>query len=142
MVGFCTSCHMEGECAEEQIPEYGLHPSNIYMSMMQEKSDVLTQTEYEDFIDHFPIFTDEGVKSTEGNIVCNTCHDSHLWDPYHPKKGSGEEIEGDATNSFLRKDIIFTFCASCHGEESLYKFKYFHIIKGRKETEPVAEEND
>jgi hypothetical protein len=32
----------------------------------------------------------------------------------------------------LRKDISFTFCASCHGEEALYRFKYFHMIKGRK----------
>jgi len=91
----------------------------------------MTQDQYEKFIDQFPIFTDEGEKSIEGNIVCTTCHDAHLWDPYRPQKGEGEEIEGDATNSFLRKDITFTFCASCHGEEALYKFKYFHKIKGR-----------
>ncbi len=131
MVGFCTGCHQEDGCAEEQIPEYGLHPSSVYMALMQEKSDIMTKTQYEEFIDQFPIFTDEGEKSLEGNIVCNTCHDTHLWDAYHPEKGEGKETEGDATNSFLRKDISSTFCASCHGEEALYKFKYFHKIKGR-----------
>jgi predicted CXXCH cytochrome family protein len=131
MVGFCTGCHQEDGCAEEQIPEYGLHPSSVYMALMQEKSDILTKTQYEEFIDQFPIFTDEGEKSLEGNIVCNTCHDTHLWDAYHPEKGEGKETEGDATNSFLRKDISSIFCASCHGEEALYKFKYFHKIKGR-----------
>jgi len=131
MIGLCTTCHLEGECAEEQIPEYGLHPHRLYMAMMQEKSDLMTQDQYEKFIDQFPIFTDEGEKSIEGNIVCTTCHDAHLWDPYRPQKGEGEEIEGDATNSFLRKDISFTFCASCHGEEALYRFKYFHFLKGR-----------
>ena len=141
MIGLCTSCHLEDECAEEKIPEYGLHPNRLYMALIQEKSDLMTKDQYEKFIDQFPIFTDEGEKSFEGNIVCTTCHDPHLWDAYHPKKGSGEEIEGNATNSFLRKDISFTFCASCHGEEALYKFKYFHKIKGRKGEEPIPKED-
>jgi predicted CXXCH cytochrome family protein len=131
MVGLCSSCHLEDECAEEHIPEYGLHPSRLYMAMMQEKSSVMTPDQYEKFINQFPIFTDEGEKSIQGNIVCSTCHDAHLWDAYHPKRGAGEEIEGNATNSFLRKNISFTFCASCHGEDALYKFKYFHFLKGR-----------
>lgn len=141
LIGLCTSCHLEDECAEEKIPEYGLHPNRLYMALIQEKSDLMSQDQYEKFIDQFPIFTNEAEKSVEGNIVCTTCHDLHLWDAYHPKKGSGEEIEGNATNSFLRKDISFTFCASCHGEEALYKFKFFHKIKGRKGEEAIPKED-
>ena len=142
MIGVCTSCHLEDECAEGKIPECGLHPTRLYMALFHEKSDVLDKEQYEKFINQFPIFTDQGEKSIEGNIVCTTCHEPHLWDAYHPGKGTGEEIEGNATNSFLRKDISFTFCASCHGEEALYKFKYFHSFKGRKKEEPVPEEED
>jgi hypothetical protein len=140
MTGLCTSCHMDGECAGEKIPEYGLHPNRLYMALVQEKSDSLSQEEYEKFMDQFPVFTDKGEKSVHGDIVCITCHDPHLWDSDHPRKGSGEKVEGNATNSFLRKDISFTFCASCHGEDALFKFKYFHKIKGRKKEEPVEEE--
>ena len=132
MVKLCTSCHSEDECAEEQVPEHGLHPTRLYMALLQEKSDLMNQDQYEAFTDQFPIFTEEGEKSVGGNIVCTTCHDAHVWNAHHPRKGSGKEIEGDAVSSFLRKDISFTFCASCHGEEALYKFKYFHMTKGRK----------
>ena len=105
------------------------------MAMMQEKSDLMTKEQYEVFMDQFPIFTNRGEKSALGNIVCSTCHDDHHWDAYSLHKGAGIETEGDATNSFLRKDIAFTFCASCHGEEALYKFKYFHLRKSREEKE-------
>ncbi len=132
MTGLCTSCHLEGKCGGAKIPEYGLHPNKIYMAILQEKSDLTEQGQYEKFIHRFPLFTDEGEKSTEGNIVCTTCHDVHLWIASHPHKGIGEETEGDATNSFLRKGISFTFCASCHGEESIYQYLNFHFFKGRK----------
>jgi hypothetical protein len=132
MIKLCTSCHSEDACAEEQVPDYGLHPTKLYMALLQERSDLMNQEQYEAFIDQFPIYTDEGEKSVGGNIVCSTCHDTHIWNAHHPKKGLGKEIEGDAVSSFLRKDISFTFCASCHGEEALYKFKYFHMTKGRK----------
>jgi predicted CXXCH cytochrome family protein len=131
MVGFCTNCHLEGKCAGTQIPEYGLHPSRLYMALMEEKSSELTSEQYEKYSNHFPIFTEEGERSIQGNIVCTTCHDAHLWDAHRPQKGSSQEIEGDASSSFLRKDISFTFCSSCHGEDALYKFKYFHLLKGR-----------
>ena len=131
MIGLCTSCHMAGECAQAKIPEYGLHPSKIYMAILQEKSDLMEQEHYEKFIHRFPLFTDEGKKSTEGNIVCTTCHDDHLWDTHLPKKGPGEKREGNPKNSFLRKGIASTFCSSCHGEEAIYKFLNFHSFKGR-----------
>jgi hypothetical protein len=94
---------------------------------------MVTAVQFETFMGQFPVFTGTGEKSVEGNIVCSTCHDDHLFDPYHPRKGPGVEVEGNATNSFLRKNISFTFCASCHGEDALYKFKYFHKAKGRVE---------
>ena len=141
MTGFCSSCHMQGQCAENKIPEYGLHPRDLYMAMAQEKSGSMSQEEYEKFLDQFPIFTDEGEKSVKGDIVCVTCHDPHLWNASHQQhKGPGKEIEGNATNSFLREKISFTLCSSCHGEDALYMFKYFHALKGRIKQEPIKEE--
>ena len=131
MVGLCTSCHAPDECAGEKVPEYGLHPSRIYMAMIEERSDALEEDTFKTYLKQFPIYTGEGEKSAGGDIVCSTCHDPHLWDARFLRKGPGEKVEGNATTSFLRKDIAFTFCASCHGEEGLFKFKYFHSIKGR-----------
>jgi predicted CXXCH cytochrome family protein len=133
MISLCTGCHMAGECAGEQMPDYALHPGRLYIAMMQEKLDLVAANQFEAFMDQFPVFSSTGEKSVEGNIVCSTCHDDHLFDPYHLQKGPGVEVEGNATNSFLRKNISFTFCASCHGEDALYKFKYFHKAKGRVE---------
>lgn len=137
MVGLCTSCHATDHCAGEKLPEYGLHPSRLYMAMMQERSSELKEDAFKKFIDHYPIFTPEGDKNIRGDIVCSTCHDVHLWDARSPARGSGEKLEGNATNSFLRKDAAFIFCASCHGEEAIFKFKYFHIIKGRMKEKPL-----
>jgi hypothetical protein len=140
MIGMCTSCHQEAECAAQKVPEYGLHPNRIYMAMLQEKTDFMGQEEYEKYLDQFPVFTNEGEKSVEGDIVCSTCHDVHLWDAHHQRQGPGEEIEGNATNSFLRKNISFTFCASCHGEDAIFLFKYFHSLKGRIKEVPFEQE--
>jgi hypothetical protein len=71
--------------------------------------------------------------------VCSTCHDLHRWDARSLKKGPGEKVEGNATNSFMRKDIAFTFCSGCHGDEALFAFKYFHSVKGRVKEKPVPE---
>lgn len=132
MIGVCTSCHLEGECAQAKIPDYGLHPNKIYMTILQEKSDSEKQEYPETFIDRFPLYTDAGKKSIEGNIVCTTCHDSHRWDTHRLEKGPGEEKEGNPNNSFLRKGIASTFCASCHGEESIYQYLNYHLFKARK----------
>ncbi len=140
MIGVCTSCHVEGDCAADKVPDYGLHPDRIYMALLQEKAGSMNAEEYEEYLERFPIYTDEGEKSVEGNIVCSTCHDVHLWDARRPGKVPGKEIEGNATNSFLRRNISFSFCASCHGEDALFMFKYFHIHKGRIKLEQVDEE--
>jgi cytochrome c553 len=61
----------------------------------------------------------------------------HRWDARSSSQGPGKKEEGNATTSFLRKDTAFTFCASCHGEDAIFKFKYFHSIKGRMKEKPA-----
>lgn len=139
MVGLCTSCHAPDGCAETKLLEYGLHPSKLYMALLQERSAELNEDAYKTFLGLAPVFTDDGEKSAEGDIICSTCHDSHIWNARLPEKGPGENIEGNAVTSFLRKDVAFTFCASCHGEEGLFKFKYFHLPRGRIKQKPLSE---
>lgn len=136
MVGLCTACHASDQCAGEKLPEYGLHPSRLYMALMQERSSELKEDAFNQLIDRYPIFTPEGDKDVRGDIVCSTCHDAHLWNAHSPAKGAGERLEGNATNSFLRKDTASVFCAGCHGEVAIFKFKYFHSIKGRRKEKP------
>ncbi len=141
LVGLCTGCHAPDKCAGEKQVAYGLHPSRLYMARLQERSGALDEDAFGEFIDRYPIFTPEGKKTAGGEIVCSTCHDMHRWDARSPAQGPGKKEEGNATNSFLRKDTAFTFCASCHGEDAIFKFKYFHSIKGRmkEKSAPMAE---
>jgi hypothetical protein len=71
------------------------------------------------------LFTDNGNPSDNGTIVCATCHNI-------PMTGSDEMesiISSDSDNStdgFLRTGIAEKFCKSCHGEDALVRFLYFH----------------
>jgi hypothetical protein len=94
---------------------------------------------FETDIDEFPIFSDAGEITENGNIVCSTCHNPHQWDPRLEENGAGKEVEGDVTNSFLRPGLLSMFCAACHGKDGLIKFTYFHSRKGRvKEKAPFS----
>ncbi len=142
MTGLCTCCHQKGQCAEVKLPEYGLHPSSPFMTLILKKNGSMDPRQFDEFIGQFPLFTDNGEKSVKGSIVCTTCHETHLWNSHYPGKGSGEETEGNSISSFLRKDIEYIFCAKCHGEDALYKFKFFHRIKSRKKTDELTVRED
>jgi hypothetical protein len=128
MVMLCTGCHSEGNVAKNQIPQFGLHPRGLTFPV--EKSGPLNQP--------FPIYNDLGELSPDGNIVCSTCHNPHQWNSQHNIKGPGIHVEGNATNSFLREEVRETFCTVCHGEDSLFKFKYFHSPIGRGKEQPFS----
>jgi len=131
MTALCTGCHLENKCAAQKIPKYGLHPDRLFMAMNRETSDSLSSSVA---TDRFPLYTDRGERSATGNIVCSTCHDPHLWSYRQAGKGPGAESEGSAFNSFLRENVAAAFCAACHGQEAIYKYKYYHQDKGRKKT--------
>jgi len=125
MVMICTGCHSEGNIAQDTIPLYGLHPQRL--EFPAEKQDVINRVNKK-----FPIYSNEGEVTTEGNIVCSTCHNPHQWDPRNHINGREVQAEGTATTSFLRAELCERFCAVCHGEDSLVKFTYFHRSTGRK----------
>jgi hypothetical protein len=134
MTGLCTGCHSPGNIAATQMPDFGLHPKGFLVPEEQTNPD-MPKIAFEMVKEEFPIFSPRGEIADSGNIVCSTCHNPHQWDPFNPSKGSGKEVEGNATNSFLRPYLHSKFCTVCHGRDGLIKFKYYHSQIGRKKRE-------
>jgi hypothetical protein len=68
-----------------------------------------------------PLYDKEGNRSDNGKIACMTCHEPHIWDPKkNIQNYSFKNIEGDASNSFLRNanSPFSTLCESCHTNEA------------------------
>ncbi|SHE22182.1 NHL repeat domain protein [methanotrophic endosymbiont of Bathymodiolus puteoserpentis (Logatchev)] len=119
----CLNCHQKEGVAKEKVIEFYGHPYKDMVLFSDEKVMPLVETTHEKIAEF-------------GAIACITCHEPHTWEPL---KGAAEKlysvldykqqenIEGDITNSFLRhKGVQDTFCVSCHGIESLPKYKYYH----------------
>jgi hypothetical protein len=78
-------------------------------------------------VNYLPLFHDtSGEHVSVGSISCPSCHNAHQWDPEVAAKGKGVNLEGNATNSFLRTHSPDIMCKDCHGFEALVKFKFFH----------------
>ena len=133
MTALCTGCHSPGECAEEQVPEFGLHPKGFLIP--EERVAGKPVMTFEMLKDEFPIFMRNGEIAEGGNIVCSTCHNPHQWDPHQEARGPGKNVEGDVINSFLRPTLHAQFCTLCHGDEGLLMLKYFHSHLGRQKRE-------
>lgn len=140
MTSLCTECHREDSCGEKKIPYYGLHPNRLFMAMNRNRSNVPDTLTDQSRQNRFPLYTETGKRTPDGNIVCSTCHDPHLWSAHQAGPGPGKNTEGTAFTSFLRADISFSFCSACHGEDAIYKFKYYHRDKGRKKM-PAGKQN-
>jgi len=127
MIKLCTGCHTTEGCASEKVPVRGLHPDAFTIS------ENIINTDHTDILkEKFSFYSPDGKKDGPGNIVCSTCHDPHQWNGDKKTKGNNEKLEGDVTNSFLRADLPDILCASCHGQEGLFNFKYFHSPISRK----------
>ncbi len=121
MESMCRSCHQQAGIAEAKIPPQKTHPKRTVSSNMgrmfgRRTANILA-----------PVFDANGKHVDAGLISCPTCHDPHQWDPARAVKGTGKNQEGDAMNSFLRhQNTEFFLCSDCHGEDALYRYKYFH----------------
>jgi predicted CXXCH cytochrome family protein len=86
-----------------RLPHFGLHPGTCFAAAFNERSRESTGG----------ILLEEGDRSEQGAIVCATCH-------VVPRDQQG------TVKDFIRQDIAETFCKTCHGNEALVRFLYFH----------------
>jgi len=102
----CASCHNENGLAQKALTGKLTHPIDIPVP-----DGMTTGT--------LPLFSDDGKKSPEGKVTCATCHDLHTWSVKTDDRG-GKDVQGDATNSFLRKSSSpdSTLCRTCHVDKA------------------------
>jgi len=118
MERMCNSCHAENGSAKEKIPLIATHPQGKIVNLGKD---------IEGKVNYLPLFHDtSGEPVNVGSISCASCHNVHQWDPRSPVKGTGVNVEGNATNSFLRVRSPNLMCKDCHGFDALAKFKFFH----------------
>ena len=124
METLCNSCHSASGWARNKTPLISSHPEE----KMVDLGEIL-----KDRYASFPLFNKtSGKLVTHGNISCPSCHNAHQWDPGSATKGPGVNVEGNATNSFLRAQSFNMICKDCHGIEGLFRFKFFHDPDERK----------
>ncbi len=109
----CDGCHSKNGVAKAKLIGDHYHPVDL----------PIKETKLSRFrgriAGELPLYGEDGDRMEDGKIVCITCHDPHSWDSR--KSGSLENsepqnMEGDATNSFLRK-VNFPspeLCTTCH----------------------------
>jgi predicted CXXCH cytochrome family protein len=106
--GMCLSCH-DGEEGGYQIKGVGdfSHPINI-----EPASNVTIPKE-------LPLYSTGLTKTPKGRIQCFSCHDVHRWSPASPTEKNVKDVEGDASNSFLRisNSESSTLCLQCHTDK-------------------------
>ena len=125
----CFSCHSETKIAGAKIPLETKHPQQIKLW-----SPSLRKIIYGKEVPDILVFNEQGRRSEFGSINCASCHNPHQWDASRAQPGTGELIEGDAMNSFLRSNQSNNIvCQDCHGNESIYRYKYFHTHEAHKE---------
>ena len=118
----CLSCHADGKIAENKQPISYKHPKDalIWSQEIRDHFGRISKTA-------LPVFDAFGRRTDAmGSIACATCHDAHTWQA-DSKTPPGKNTEGDVSNSFLRvKHTKGIVCTECHGEEAIYRYKYFH----------------
>lgn len=125
----CLNCHNPDGIAGHKVPTRLLHPSQVLAWSNQVRAAAPERRK----LPVTPVYDHRGRRTKVGNITCASCHDPHRWGPNTSGQGPGVNIEGDATNSFLRNSISGGLvCADCHGRDAIFLYKYFHGLESRK----------
>ena len=130
----CNSCHSKNGSGKSKIPEIDSHPKGMLITNVGR--------DVKDSLNYFPLFNRiSGAYMSVGDISCSSCHNVHQWDPKIRSKGQGINIEGSATNSFLRPHTYNLVCIDCHGLDALFRFKFYHDPEDRVEkTERLSQQ--
>jgi predicted CXXCH cytochrome family protein len=100
----CLACH--GEKTDHKTTPIGKHSHPI---RVQSTSTGTAPKE-------LPLFSANADRDSTGTVQCVTCHNAHRWDPDSLTKRGGINVEGDASNSFLRiaNSSSSALCLECH----------------------------
>ena len=122
---FCTGCHAPNGPAKAKQVGRKDHPVQVALK----GSDITPPGRV---AAELPLYNAGGETQGGDRITCRTCHDPHTWSAdgkdVVPENTAGTSpkaavvnIEGDATNSFLRKVASPTpdLCVVCHAETAL-----------------------
>ncbi len=108
----CVGCHQTGKAGEGSIPQSADHPIvPLYNRIDSENSGSM------------PTYDEKGEQSSRGMISCLSCHDPHLGTTIQEPDASGEYR---GMGKFLRPFSQQKLCDNCHGEESIWRYLYFH----------------
>ncbi len=126
IAAICAGCHSSGGKAPGQAaPIFEAHPAGLALPHGIQSAAGSS----------YFLYNPDGERTPAGDITCSTCHNPHQWDSQDKGRNPGTDMKGDASNSFLREGIHNLFCASCHGEESLFKFLFYHRpVRTRQDT--------
>lgn len=107
----CTCCHSKGGNAGNRVPKHLGHPEIALMNRTDPNEP-----------GYMPTFDIDGQVSKTGSISCLTCHE------FHPRVPESQTESGSTalSNGFLRPSAQQSLCADCHGEETLWRFLYYH----------------
>ena len=89
-----------------------------------------------------PAFSPNGVHQAAGSIQCATCHDTHQWNPDDPDQKGATDIDGDASNSFLRQPASpsSALCTACHQDKrQLLAFDH-NLVSTAPEAKNIQDE--
>jgi len=101
----CLSCHDKNSGYNtKNIGDFS-HPINIEPIVLKDYSAT-----------SLPLYSGELTRNKNGRIQCFSCHEVHRWDPGSTANRGGVNIEGDASNSFLRisNSSASLLCIECH----------------------------
>jgi predicted CXXCH cytochrome family protein len=103
----CLTCHDEQSGFKTKRIGRNSHPTNIKLASGANPPKEL------------PLFSTQAGREPAGRMQCFTCHNAHQWDPASPDNTGAKNLEGDASNSFLRisNSASSELCVKCHTDK-------------------------
>jgi predicted CXXCH cytochrome family protein len=103
----CLTCH--GEDTGHEIKGIGKHSHPINV---EQAAKVSTAAD-------LPLFLTDGTENAAGRVECFTCHNAHRWAPDSGTHRGDKNVDGDASNSFLRisSSLSSALCLECHSDK-------------------------
>ena len=138
----CDGCHRKNGAAKAKLIGENSHPIAVPL-MVTKMGNNLERVSTE-----LPLYSKDGDeiaydKVAYGNIACTTCHEPHHWIP--SKSGpledyKGQNMEGDASSSFLRKENSPSpeLCKICHAAAALVADTPHDLRKRRSKGENMS----